>query len=161
MREARPVHRPPRYGRGLVVPVEGGLLDIKGAGVGPGVTPTIAGAADGLLYLEKALADHVVQQFIDEIFRVTKSRFRSDGMECFYGGKPIDIYAPETIADFSSRAGLDRNLTFDCVNIQTARIEDPNAEVWLVDFGQYRIRTKFDLPVLSLVSDRPLRWGGA
>lgn len=31
----------------------------------------------------------------------------------------------------------------------------------IVDFGHFEVRERFDLPVVSLVADRILRWGGA
>jgi hypothetical protein len=77
-------YRPPGYGRSLVVPVQPvswseqtrerwpaimtGLLDLKGAGVGPGKTPARSRNADGLEYLGVALKDYVVKRAVDAIF---------------------------------------------------------------------------------------------
>ena len=70
--------RPPGYGRALVVPVntgqsnEGaGLLDIKGAGVAPGRTPSHDAYSNGLEYLGVAIADFFYGWLIDKIFART------------------------------------------------------------------------------------------
>ena len=67
--------RPPRYGRAIVAspagaagPVGAGLLDIKGAGVGPGITPTHASHSNGLEYLAVAIADYLYSWLVDRIF---------------------------------------------------------------------------------------------
>jgi hypothetical protein len=72
--------RPPRYGRSVVRPVElepgvGGLLDVKGAGVAPGVIPRHGNASNGLLLLAKALAEATWQGLIEAIFRHAESQF--------------------------------------------------------------------------------------
>ncbi|MDX1500770.1 MAG: hypothetical protein R3325_00290 [Thermoanaerobaculia bacterium] len=69
-------YRPTRYGRALVRSVPGaggrgagGLLDLKGTGVGPNARPSLAGAhTNGLHYLGCAFLDMVAQWVIDEIF---------------------------------------------------------------------------------------------
>lgn len=67
--------RPPRYGRAIVMSPAGaagrvgaGLLDIKGAGVGPGITPTHASHSNGLEYLAVAIADYLYSWLVDRVF---------------------------------------------------------------------------------------------
>jgi len=81
----RPVelaYRPPRYGRALVVPVDGprvpgtaGLLDIKGAGVAPDRTPSHSEYSNGLEYLGVAIADFFYGWLIDWIFARTEQPY--------------------------------------------------------------------------------------
>jgi hypothetical protein len=76
-------YRPPTYGRALVVPVQAtkdprqpdveapystmpGLLDIKGAGAGPGKKQT--SEFNGLEYLACALNEYVIKRAVDAIF---------------------------------------------------------------------------------------------
>jgi hypothetical protein len=50
---------------------------------------------------------------------------------------------------------------FEAANIQYAHgPSDSPLDVMLVDFGHYEARERFDLPLLSLVRDRRLQWGG-
>src|SRR5262249_26606722 len=51
---------------------------------------------------------------------------------------------------------------FEAINVQLTRETalHPSRAV-LVDFGQFVTQDRFDLPVLSLVHDRLLRWGAA
>lgn len=48
---------------------------------------------------------------------------------------------------------------FDGVNVQTTLEIGGPVRATLVDFGQYTAPGRFEDPVLSLVADRPLRWG--
>jgi|ERR1700733_4282651 len=61
-----------------------------------------------------------------------------------------------------SRIGTSRYQRFEGVNIQLAADigcgSPPEAHV--VDFGHFNFRQSFAYPILSLVRDRPLRWGG-
>jgi len=86
--KTRAAYRPASYGRSLVVPVgpvdtaEGGdnrdvarargagLLDVKGAGVAPGMVPTPSDYGSGLDYLGVALGDFLMKDLIDEVFRL-------------------------------------------------------------------------------------------
>jgi hypothetical protein len=69
-------HRPPRYGRAFVVLVQdGGLLELKGAGVAPSQVPSFARHETGLMFLGEALADLVLQWMIDEVFRHSGANF--------------------------------------------------------------------------------------
>jgi hypothetical protein len=57
---------------------------------------------------------------------------------------------------------LDLKLPFvaDCINVQMAVADDETGVRQIVDFGQYSARASFDRPVVSLVSNRPMAWGG-
>lgn len=79
-----PAHRPPRYGRSVVVSLdevrtersafrdcEGGLLDLKGVGVAADKQPKNTPYANGLEYLGVALGDYLVKRVIDAIFART------------------------------------------------------------------------------------------
>lgn len=70
--------RPPRYGRAIVMsagdppgPYGAGLLDVKGAGVGPGIEPTHASHSNGLEYLGVAIADYLYSWLVDRAFERT------------------------------------------------------------------------------------------
>ncbi|MEA2688900.1 MAG: hypothetical protein QOD51_1507 [Candidatus Eremiobacteraeota bacterium] len=74
--EARAAWRPTRYGRAVVVPAHDpatgapcGLLDVKGAGVAPGRTPSLELHSSGLCSLREVLREVLFQALIDEIFR--------------------------------------------------------------------------------------------
>lgn len=79
--------RPPEYGRALVFslrenaaglgrrPDHDGLLDVKGTGVGPGVTPDPTDHSNGLLQLGIALLEVVYQQLIERVFRHAGGQF--------------------------------------------------------------------------------------
>jgi hypothetical protein len=234
------VYRPPRYGRAFVARVPDGLLDLKGTGVAPGVEPTPEGQSDGLLPLEKALADLCIQEVIDGIFahagvafwtvptyavldlgfdiilangqrapaglQVRKAHRRPLGgaelprrgsaeqhvkfeiemllrhygvtssnaattlsveehagqLRFLYGGKPIDLYEPGELVPIEQAVRELGAWQLDCVNIQNTREVSLNpSSTHLVDFGHYRVYSRFERPVLSLVSDRLMRWGGA
>jgi hypothetical protein len=81
--ETATAFRPPHYGRALVYSVaesrEGagdepgagvGLLDVKGAGVGPQAEPHFGPHADGLMKLYDAIREVTFQKLIHEVFRV-------------------------------------------------------------------------------------------
>ena len=72
----RAAWRPTRYGRAVVVPAHDpasgapcGLLDVKGAGVAPGRTPSLELHSSGLCSLREVLREVLFQALIDEIFR--------------------------------------------------------------------------------------------
>jgi hypothetical protein len=53
-------------------------------------------------------------------------------------------------------------INFDGINIQHTREISLNPiKATLVDFQSYTVKRKFKNPVLSLVSDKLLRWGGS
>jgi hypothetical protein len=60
--------RPPHYGRAVVAQVPDGLVDLKGAGVRPGRTPSHDQHANGLEYLGVAIGDFLLKSAIDQIF---------------------------------------------------------------------------------------------
>jgi hypothetical protein len=75
----RAAFRPTRYGRALVVaaapeppeakgPAGAALVDVKGAGVAPGVRPSTALHASGLMQLGEALQDALIQWVVDAVF---------------------------------------------------------------------------------------------
>jgi hypothetical protein len=66
----------------------------------------------------------------------------------------------ETLLKVSHYSG--EALEFDGINIQiTEEPMNDSFQATLVDFGNYVLREDFTNPVLSLVIDRVLRWGGA
>jgi hypothetical protein len=252
--------RPPLYGRALVTslaegrralpPAEAavwldepdGLLDVKGAGVAPGVVPAPQAHANGLLALGEALTNVAFREVIELIFRragtglttipeyavidlgfdirdhygpltpagmqvrqahrrppgggelpaagspeqrvkleaelllrhygLTSASLatgfvleeREDGrLDITYAGKPAAPHTPEQIAEIrriTRYAG--GRLTFEGVNVQLAREVALNpTRARLVDFGHYSVHEGFTAPLLSLVRNRLLRWGGA
>lgn len=62
--------RPPRYGRAVIVQAPEGLLDLKGAGVREGQTPSHSNYSSGLEYVGVALADFLLKSAIDQIFKL-------------------------------------------------------------------------------------------
>jgi hypothetical protein len=89
---------------------------------------------------------------------------RGDGcLEITYAGKPVPPHTPEQIAEIRriTRYGGGR-LTFEGVNVQLAReVALRPSRARLVDFGHYSVHEHFTAPLLSLVRNRLLRWGGA
>jgi len=76
-RGTRAAHRPPDYGRALVVRVPGGgLLDVKGAGVAPGRRPSFDSHASGLLFLGEALREAAFGALVEAVLRHAGSRCR-------------------------------------------------------------------------------------
>jgi hypothetical protein len=67
--------RPPHYGRSVIVEAPGGLLDLKGAGVKAGITPSHADHSNGLEYLGVAFGDLLLKLAIDEIFQLAAPQF--------------------------------------------------------------------------------------
>jgi len=74
----RPAWRPPMYGRSVIVEANArtastaetlGLLDLKGTGVGRGAEPMLIDHRNGLLILDEALEELILQRLIDEILR--------------------------------------------------------------------------------------------
>lgn len=63
----RRVLRPTGYGRAIVVPVPGGLLDIKGVGVAPDRVPSLRLHENGLVQLGEAVQELLLQWIIDAI----------------------------------------------------------------------------------------------
>ena len=61
--------RPRAYGRAAVLPVEGGLIDVKGIGVAPGAVPGPTLHSNGLLVLGEALREVIVERLLRAVFR--------------------------------------------------------------------------------------------
>ena len=86
-------------------------------------------------------------------------------LQIHYGDQPLDFFNKEQKAEiervshFKDGMGI---LSFDGINIQHTRefSLDPT-QATLVDFQTYTIKERFDDPLLSLVSDKLLRWGGS
>jgi hypothetical protein len=82
-----------------------------------------------------------------------------------YSGVSVQGLESEHIENILKELGLDLPLgaivEFDAVNVQTTReIGCRPLSATLVDFGHYNIATSLHRPILSLVADRPLNWGG-
>jgi hypothetical protein len=74
----RRVFRPTQYGRAIVVPTPGGLLDIKGVGVAPDRVPSVRLHESGLVQLGEAIQELLLQWIIDAILgHATDGRFCS------------------------------------------------------------------------------------
>jgi hypothetical protein len=237
-----PAFRPPLYGRAVVTaPEGGGLLDVKGAGVAPGLAPLNRSHANGLLAHGEALANIAFREVMERIFRRANSGFStvpeyavidlgfdvrdlfgpltpacvqirrahrrpvggvelplagspeqhvkleielllrhygmtscspatsfilddsSGKLELRYADKPMPPHSDEQIVSIRklTRYGGGK-LTIEGVNVQLTResaIRPSRATV--IDFGHYSVRERFELPVVSLVRDRLIRWGGA
>jgi len=233
-------YRPTRYGRALVVTVEGGLLDIKGAGVGAQTRPDRSYYGTGLCELSETVRDLLMQWIIDELLRRTAPDLftvpvyavldlgfdvhRSDGalvpagaqlrrahrrprhgaeipptgspeellkaevelvlrshgltscsagtrFELFeeagrlavrYGGKPVQGLGELARRRLRRLARFERGRAeFDAINVQLARdVQSRWGRAQLVDFGQYQFEREFTRPLVNLVRDRPLRFGG-
>lgn len=76
-----PAMRPSRYGRAVVVRTDEGpghaLLDIKGAGVGPGRTPSVLLHRSGLMQLGEIFQDLARQWLLDAVFGHARARFHT------------------------------------------------------------------------------------
>jgi len=253
------VYRPPRYGRSLVVSLRNnnrslapqlaarweeeadGLLDLKGVGTAPTIVPADSIYGNGLMPLREALADLVLQQAMEALFRHAGTGFRCvpvyavldpgfdvlskffpprpagiqvrrahrrpvggaelpfrgsdeqfvkfeiemllrrygitsanastvitvedcDGqLEITYGQRPTDGYwhNRQQYQQFLDAIGVEGPAQFAGVNIQLTREIGRNpSSAQLIDFGHYEIHQRFNDPVVSLVRDRVMRWGG-
>jgi hypothetical protein len=233
------VHRPPRYGRAFVAPVPGGLLDVKGVGVGPDATPSTRLHQSGLMFLGEALADLTFQRVIERALRHCESSFWTlpvyavlslgfhaitgdgqrlpagaqvrrahrrplfgadlhplgsieqrvkleielvlrhyglssctsattitreqdgDRFRFLYGGLPVDIFTVAEMVAMHEFIGP-RYSRFEGLNIQLIReVGNGPVRAQIVDFGHFEAHERFEHPLVSLVLDRVLRWGGA
>lgn len=235
-------YRPPLYGRAVVTEAEGGgLLDVKGAGVTPGLVPQNKSHANGLLAHGEALANIAFREVMERIFRRANTGFSTvpeyavidlgfdvrhlfgpatpacvqvrrahrrppGGVELplagspeqqvkfeielllrHYGmtscspatsfvlddssGKLVMEYAEKPMPPHSDEQMVSiRKLTryeggrlvIEGVNVQLTRESSVRpSRATVIDFGHYSVRERFEIPVVSLVRDRLLRWGGA
>ena len=82
-----------------------------------------------------------------------------------YGDQLVDFFSEKERMEIERVSHCKEDIdtiSFDGINIQYTREIglDPTIAT-LVDFQSYTIKERFDDPLLSLVSDKPLRWGGA
>ncbi len=82
-----------------------------------------------------------------------------------YGEQLVDFFGErqrieiERVSHFKEGMGV---ISFDGINIQhTREIGLDPTRATLVDFQSYTVKERFDDPLLSLVSDKLLRWGGS
>lgn len=86
-------------------------------------------------------------------------RRESGNVRCLYGGVERRGVPQQWLSKLLKPE--QQKLTFDCINVQYARGPDvAPLQASLVDFSHYETRARFDFPLLSLVVDRPLNWGG-
>ncbi|MDF1695913.1 MAG: hypothetical protein P1U56_08785 [Saprospiraceae bacterium] len=96
---------------------------------------------------------------------VTEVRLWKDKgkLKLTYGGKHVNSLNEEQLKNIEevSRIKEDR-LIFEGVNIQHTREfgRDPWRAV-VIDFGSFCVKEKFKNPILSLVTDKLMRWGGS
>jgi hypothetical protein len=67
--ETKTTVRPPGYNRSFVVPVEGGMIDMKGVGT---FTPKQASHGNGLATLGEMIREFLYEKLVDRIFRSKK-----------------------------------------------------------------------------------------
>ena len=80
-----------------------------------------------------------------------------------YGRNPVTVLTPDQVHNIKKVSHFTgAQMDFDGVNVQhTGEYGYEPSFCTLVDFGSYRVRPRFMSPILSLVSDRLLRWGGS
>lgn len=92
------------------------------------------------------------------VWKDTEGQFRIK-----YGDHELQNLTPEQLKNLEEVSRLDdKPLYFEGVNIQHTReftLDPPH--LTLIDFGSFEVREKFKYPILSLVSDRLLHWGGS
>lgn len=92
---------------------------------------------------------------------IVRTRTESGAARYSYAGQTIDGYTAEQQAAIEAVVGSGHD-RFEGVNIQLIReFSIAPSAAQIVDFGHYEVRGRFDVPVVSLVADRLLRWGGA
>ncbi|MFP5247800.1 MAG: hypothetical protein ACLGH0_13995, partial [Thermoanaerobaculia bacterium] len=81
----------------------------------------------------------------------------------FYANKPLPPHPPDQVETFFRRTGYrGGRMVIEGVNVQLTRESAvAPARAWIVDFGHYSVRERFEHAMVSLVRDRPMRWGGA
>lgn len=79
-----------------------------------------------------------------------------------YAGQKVDLYSDHEIERMAQSLLGQSYREFEGINIQNSReFGVAPSTTQLVDFGHYDVRDSFEIPVVSLVRDRVLRWGGA
>ena len=84
-------------------------------------------------------------------------------MRVSYGDKEVHNLSDEQIENLKEVSHFTGEpMTFEGVNIQHTReySRDPWKAV-MIDFGTFRVLEKFEHPILSLVMDKLMRWGGS
>jgi len=87
----------------------------------------------------------------------------SGKLEITYADKPLPKHTDEQIATFRKLSRFEGGRqVIEGVNVQLTResgVKPSHARV--IDFGHYSVRERFEYPVVSLVRNRLMRWGGA
>lgn len=87
--------RPHGYGRATVLPVKGGLLDVKGTGVANHLVPENRSHANGLMSLGEAIREFTMQYLVETIFRHAKSKgYKSTA------GQPLETVQSYAVIDW-------------------------------------------------------------
>lgn len=121
--------------------------------------PEHGSVAQGLLFsIEMILRNYGITSCNEDS---TFELFSNNGqLACRYGGEEVRPRSEALLKQLWEAAGPAANhRRLEGINVQTTRFGDPS-EIRLVDFGHYRIRPRFDHPVVSTVSNRDLRIGG-
>ncbi len=87
----------------------------------------------------------------------------SGKLEITYAEKPLPKHTDEQIATFRELTRYEGGRqVIEGVNVQLTResgVKPSHARV--IDFGHYSVRERFEYPLVSLVRNRLMRWGGA
>ena len=80
-----------------------------------------------------------------------------------YAEKPMPPHSDEQMASIRKLTRYQGGrVMIEGVNVQLTREASVRpSRATVIDFGHYSVRERFDLPVVSLVRDRLIRWGGA
>lgn len=82
------------------------------------------------------------------------------GLAARYAGFPLEA-TTQQLSDALAKLGRKPPVSLDGVNLQYAAglgVDPPTGMI--VDFGHFQLCRQFENPLLSLVNDRPLMWGG-
>jgi hypothetical protein len=88
---------------------------------------------------------------------------RRDG-RMIVGNPPDSSLTAEQLEEIGAITRLpEGRFRLDTINVQFAGepCETPSPRGLLVDFEEFNVRPRFDRPVVNIVSDRPIGWGGA
>ena len=84
-------------------------------------------------------------------------------LRLMYGGKEVHNLSEDQLKNMEDVSRIkDEKLIFEGINVQHTREfgKDPWRAV-VIDFGSFQIKENFKNPILSLVSDKLMRWGGS